>query len=88
MAKTEKEIAYQDALFTCVICAKMLAEHDLAELIAAIGTADAIAPLIDPTLWLRKRDAMNEDLEVFRAAQALRAIGVKLKELERAKEGL
>lgn len=75
----EREIAeYRAAVQAAVLCAKLLEQHDIPQLLRDIEHADAVGPILNPTLWMQKHGAMNEDREVLRAALALRNIGVKL----------
>lgn len=75
MADAAKIKEYQDAVLTAKLCANMLIAHDLSGLLAAIERADAIGPLLDPTLWRDKQKAMEEDAELLRAALKLRKFG-------------
>lgn len=47
--------------------AHLLAEQPLAEMIAAAERADAIGPLLEPTLYREKSRVLHEDLEMLRA---------------------
>ena len=71
---------YQQAVLVCHMAARMLAAHDLKGLIADIDRADAVGPIVDPSLWMKKRGAMREDLEVLRAALPLAQLGRELAE--------
>lgn len=62
---------YQLAVRSCALMAGLLLMHDLPGLIKAIESADAIGPLIDPTLWRAKGSAMLEDKELLEAALPL-----------------
>lgn len=75
--------AYRDARMACEIAKNLLEHHDFAALIDAIGTADAIGPILDPTLWMKKHEAMDEDRKVFGAAQRFVATWQKRGEGER-----
>jgi NADH pyrophosphatase NudC (nudix superfamily) len=72
MGETTKAV-YQNFLRTCAMCAQLLAtqEQDIPDLLRSIDRADAIAPLMDPTLWMKKRDAMLMDKELLEAALPL-----------------
>jgi len=76
---------YRNAVVLCAAAAGFLADAELPlqELVRAIDHSDAVAPLLDPTLWLQKRTAMAEDKELFLAAMQLQAIGKRLRALER-----
>ena len=60
--------AYRDARMACELAKHLLEAHDFAALLAAIESADAIGPLLDPSLWMEKHVVMDEDRKVFRAA--------------------
>lgn len=63
--------AYQDAVRACALLAGLLLMHDLPGLLRAIERADAIGPLVDPTLWRDKGAAMLQDKELLEAALPL-----------------
>lgn len=63
--------AYQDAVRACALLAGLLLMHDLPALLRAIERADAIGPLVDPTLWRDKGAAMLQDKELLEAALPL-----------------
>jgi len=62
---------YQSAVRTCALVAQMLAQHDIPQLLRDIGRADLVGPLLDPTLWLAKHQAMLEDKSLLEAALGL-----------------
>lgn len=64
---------YKSARMACELARTLLEQHDFSKLVAAIDRADAIGPLVHPTLWRDKNKAMLEDREVF--AAALRFLG-------------
>lgn len=72
---------YQTAVLAVHVAAKMLAQHDLPRLLADIAKANAIGPLLDPTLWRDKNRAMLEDREALQAALPLYRLGKKLEEV-------
>jgi hypothetical protein len=63
--------AYQAAVITCEAARQVLSRLDLPELLSAIEQAEALGPVLDPTLWLEKSRAMAEDKALFRAALQL-----------------
>lgn len=69
---------YQAAVIACHVAARMLAQHPVEKLLEAIERADSVGPLLDPTLWMKKRGAMNEDREMLKAALKLSKLGQKL----------
>jgi hypothetical protein len=62
---------YQSAVQACAIAATLLRQHDIPELLRAIEHADAFGPLLDPTLWRDKHEAMNRDRKLLEAALPL-----------------
>lgn len=78
MEDTTEVGEYRAAVMACVIAAKMLAQHDLPKLLEAIAHADSVGPLLDPTLWMQKSQAMTEDKGMLQAALPLHALGKKL----------
>ena len=80
MSKIE---AYREAVVTCALAAKMLLGHDLRGILSAIDRCDALAPITDPTLYLKNSKAMHEDEEIIRAALPLLAIGEKMEAMSR-----
>jgi len=73
-----KKAEYQAAVLAAVLCAGILSEHDIPSLLAAIDSAESLGPLLDPTLWREKHQAMQEDREVLRAALPLWELAKKL----------
>lgn len=71
MTDEEKISEYRSALYACRIAATILLAHDLDEMLAAIAKADALAPILDPTLYRDKAKAMHEDRELLEAARPL-----------------
>ena len=63
---------YREALRACILAREILRAHDLPAFIFAIGQAETLAPILDPTLYREKAAAMGEDLALFRAAMTLR----------------
>jgi hypothetical protein len=62
---------YQDAVRRVALVASMLADIDFAKLIRAIDHADAVGPILNPTLWRDRHKAMHEDRALLVAAQNL-----------------
>lgn len=71
---------WQAAVVACGIAARMLGQHDIARLIAQGERALDIGPLLDPTLYREKGQALREDIEALRAALPLAKFGTKLGE--------
>jgi hypothetical protein len=71
------EIIYQSAVKTAALCAQMLAQFDIPELLTAIERGHAFGPILDPTLYRDKAKAMNEDKELLQAANHLRELYLK-----------
>lgn len=66
---SDKE-SYISAHTAAAMAYSLLSMHDYGKLIAAQNTADAIGPIIDPTMYRDKMKAMHEDREMFEAAHA------------------
>lgn len=66
---SDKE-AYISAHTAATMAYSLLSMHDYGKLIEAQNTADAIGPIIDPTLYRDKMKAMHEDRTIFEAANA------------------
>ena len=75
---TDPAEVYQHAVLAAAMCARLLAQYDIAELLRAIDRADALGPLLDPTLFMQKREAMGQDRELLEAAAGLAALGRRL----------
>lgn len=77
----QKVAEYQSAIVAVRIAATMLAQHELTEILRAIEFADSFGPVLDPTLWRDKHEAMEQDREVLKAALPLWKLGRKFAEL-------
>jgi hypothetical protein len=53
------------------MAAKLLTYIDIPQMLADIERADTLGPLLDPTLWMNKSEAMNQDRELLKAALPL-----------------
>lgn len=62
---------YQATVRSCALVGSMLAQYDLPELLQAIDRADTVGPMLDPTLWIKKHGAMDEDKRLLEAALPL-----------------
>lgn len=60
---------WQRAVIASTLAAELLKGHALADLIAAGERSQAIGPLLEPSLWRAKNEALAQDLVVLRAAQ-------------------
>jgi hypothetical protein len=69
---------YQAAVRACALVASMLTQYDLPDLLQRIERADAFGPILDPTLWRDKQEAMDEDRKLLEAALPLWAMGKRL----------
>jgi hypothetical protein len=72
---------YQAAVRTVALLSSILLQHDIPELLAAIEHADAVGPLVDPTLWRNNHKKMAEDREILQAALPMYALGSRLANL-------
>lgn len=61
---------YRTHLLLCYRAIHVLAQIPLQELLDNQNRADAIGPFIDPTLWIRNRDKLNEDRAIVEACLA------------------
>lgn len=71
MPDTEMTTDYRQAVQSAAMAARMLMQHDLEAVIAAIDRAAALGPVLDPTLYREKARAMQEDRELLMAAKPL-----------------
>lgn len=78
MTDEEKIRLYREAVRACHTAALLIAQHDLPGVLRAIAHADAFGPLLDPTAWRDKHEAMHQDREVVNAAMGLFEFGRKL----------
>jgi hypothetical protein len=62
---------YQAAVVACLLARALLHQHDLPSLLRAIEHSEAVAPILDPTLYREKAKAMGQDRDIIRAAMAL-----------------
>ncbi len=69
---------YRAAVQACVMAAQILSMHDIPGMLNAIERAHALGPVVDPTLWKQKCQAMEEDREMLEAALPLVRIAKKL----------
>jgi len=76
VSRTAQE--YQGAVVMVAAMARLLAGYDVPGLLADIEHAEAIGPVLDPTLYRDKAKAMGEDRELLRAALPLYQLGKKL----------
>lgn len=83
---------YLDVQNIVVMLAGMIVQDhlDLAAFVARAERSDAIAPLLDPTLWIKGHSRLDAIKDLARAALAFRGAAKKfhetMKEIE-AKEG-
>lgn len=63
--------AYQHAIRTCAAAREVLSGLDIPGLLRAIDHADALGPILDPTLYREKAKAMAEDKALLQAALPL-----------------
>lgn len=74
---------HQERVKHCYLLATLadgeLLGDTLDEMLNAMSSMDAIAPVLDPTLWINKSDAMHEDKEIVEAVRNLRNVYRKLK---------
>jgi hypothetical protein len=72
---------YQMRLRNAYMFAQLLMDIPVEEMLAMIGTAQAVGPIIDPTLYRSKADLMQQDQRMLRALATAKAelasLGVK-----------
>ena len=78
---------YQAAVVACAVAARMLRGFDLPKLLEQIDRADALGPILDPTLWRDRSPLMQEDRALLHAALGLWKFGELLDEHARAPGG-
>jgi hypothetical protein len=62
---------YQAAVVACHLARALLHDYDLPSPLRAIEHSEAVAPILDPTLYREKAKAMGQDRDIIRAAMAL-----------------
>lgn len=62
---------YRQHLLTIVLAARALVDVPVDEMLRAIDRADSLGPILDPTLWITRNKAMQEDAALLRAAHPL-----------------
>ena len=81
---TTKQEDYQNAIGACMAAARIITLYDLPDLLNSIATADALGPILDPTLWIQNNQKMTEDRKIIEAAMPLWKLAKMLE--ERAKD--
>lgn len=69
---------YRNQMEIVIAAARMLTIVDLPELIADIDRAEAVGPVLHPTLYRDRAKAMAEDREIFQAAMPLYTLAKKI----------
>ena len=69
---------YQARIRLIVAAARVLACIPIEAHLRAISDAHTVVPMLDPTLYRQKHQAMDADAEMFRAALPLAQLGRKL----------
>lgn len=62
---------YQQVLRIAASAANLLSGFDIPELLCAIDRANSIGPVLNPSLWQEKREAMSQDRDLLEAARPL-----------------
>lgn len=72
---------YKIRLRTAYMFAQLLMDIPVEEMLSMIGSAQALGPIIDPTLYRSKADLMQQDQRMLRALATAKAelasLGVK-----------
>ena len=71
---------HADAVKTIILLGRTLEVYDIPQLIEQGQRALDFGPFQDPTLWIQKHQALEQDLELLRAALPLATAIQKLKE--------
>jgi len=69
---SEQVEEYREAVTACALACRLLQQHDIPKLLRDIENADATGPIFNPTLWIQKNTAMEEDRKLLSAALVLR----------------
>lgn len=69
---SEQVEEYRAAVTACALACRFLQAHDIPKLLRDIEHAEATGPIFNPTLWIEKHKAMEEDKKLLSAALALR----------------
>lgn len=77
-------LEYQAAVGSCALVGAMLTQYDLPAMLNAIERAEAIGPMIDPTLYREKHEAMGQDKDLLEAALPLWRWAIKQKKIAEA----
>lgn len=72
------------AMQAVILCARILAQHDIPNMLRAGSTALDVGYFLNPTLWIQKNKALEEDMASMRAALPLHELGKKLEALAAA----
>jgi hypothetical protein len=72
-------VEYENALILCWRLAQISETIPTQEMSSAISRSEAIAPMIDPTLYIRKAEVMAEDRKIIEAVHVLRTAYLKVK---------
>jgi len=75
---------WQDSLRLVAMAALALESIDIPKMLERIDHADTVAPFFDPTLYMKKVDAMHQDREMLKAALPLWRFGKKIAEARTA----
>jgi hypothetical protein len=70
---------YQLALLACYVLVRMARVVPTEKLLEQLRNADTVAPMTDPSAWLRNRDAVSQDRQVVEAAHRLVSVGDALR---------
>ncbi len=67
----EETDRYRVAIKSCINAGFILTEHNLPKVLATVNQAEAIGPILNPTLFREKAQALREDKELLEAAMPL-----------------
>lgn len=78
---------WQCALHGCAMAAKVIAQYDIPDMLDRMKRAEAVGPILDPTLYREKGQDMERDMELVEAARPLWEWAQKARETEKARSG-
>jgi len=77
---------YRMQIGLCITAARIIADTDLPDILKRIELADSLGGIVDPTLWRDRRQAMEEDKRLVKAAFPLWKMAQELKLMQPKQE--
>ncbi len=69
---------HRATVHACLTAARLISAYDLRGALDAIARADTVGPILDPTLYKAKAEAMHQDAEILRAALPLWKLALEM----------